>query len=109
MHAAGGHAHASAGERMEAHRTPGASSAAMVKMARSRMAVRMFLFASPKEHCNRLRADGKKPPGCVWAEEPKFEDQGLKIKASIVKCASTLSKLLGVGEITAYADIGYGQ
>lgn len=44
MQAAGGHAHASSGACREAHRTPGASSAAMVKMARSRFAMRMSVF-----------------------------------------------------------------
>jgi len=49
MQAAGGQAQASAWAPSEAQRTAGASSAAMVKMARNRMAMRMFFACEPKD------------------------------------------------------------
>jgi len=57
MQAPGGHPHASMGARREAHRTPGASSAAMVRMARNRMAIRMYSAWKPKKHYNRFWAE----------------------------------------------------
>jgi hypothetical protein len=49
MQAPGGHVHTSAASPMEAQRTLGASSAAMVRTARNRMAMRMFSAWKPED------------------------------------------------------------
>ncbi len=59
VQAAGGHAQASIRARREAHRTPGAISAAMVRMAKNRMAMRMLSAWKPKQLLYQIFAEWK--------------------------------------------------